>query len=92
MKFADDSKLWGRVNSQDDIAKMQGDLNTLNIWANENLMPFNVEKCKVMHIGKNNNKAKYTLMNETIHETIEEKDLGVFFTNSFKPSLNCNSL
>src|SRR6266516_3753228 len=43
-----------------------------------------------MHIGKNNEKIDYKLMGSILSKTTEEKDLGVFVSENFKPTLNCN--
>src|SRR6266516_4567772 len=53
-------------------------------------MPFNVGKCRVMLLGVKNMKAKYKLLVQSIEETIEEKDLGVIFSDTFKPTINCS--
>ena len=54
-------------------------------------MPFNVNNfCKVIHVGKKNVNMDYTLMGLMIPKAKEEKDLGVFFLDKFKPSYNCN--
>jgi len=58
LKFADDTKIWGRVDSDDERNSMQNDINTLETWSCNNDMPFNVNKCKVMHLGKNNSKKE----------------------------------
>ena len=46
-----------------------------------NTSPFNEEKCKVMHLGRNNHKYKYVIAssgtNTTLGETTNERDLGV---------------
>jgi len=90
LKFADDSKLWGSVNSPEEISSMKEDLIKLWEWSDKNSMPFNVSKCKVMHIGRKNSREKYQLKGQQISETKEEKDLGVVFTENFKPSVNCS--
>ena len=90
LKFADDTKLWGAVDSVEGIMRLQNDLDIISNWSKENLMPFNVSKCKVMHIGSRNTRASYSIMNQKNSETKDEKDLGVFFTETFKPSLYCN--
>jgi len=90
LKFADDSKLWGRVDNIQDRNILQNDLNILGEWAQKNQMPFNVEKCKVMHIGKKNAKVDYFLGGSKISSTSEEKDLGVYFSETFKSKLNCD--
>ena len=87
--FADDTKLFRTVKSIDDCNILQNDLDTLSQWTNEWLLSFNVDKCKVMHIGKNNPKLEYTMRteneNKILIETRDEKDLGVWITNYLKP-------
>jgi len=76
LKFADDTKIWGTVDSKMERENMQQDMDTLSEWAKRNLMPFNVDKCKVMHIGKKNPKEKYRLMDKFIPVAREEKIWG----------------
>ncbi len=90
LKFADDTKMWGRVSSSEDRVKMHGDLKALELWSEVNQMPFNICKCKVIHIGKKNTREIYKLKNKEIVEVSEEKDLGVWVTGSMKPTLNCD--
>jgi uncharacterized protein YktA (UPF0223 family) len=92
LKFADDTKLWGKAKTEQDRLSLQHDLNVLGEWATKNELPFNVTKCKVMHVGKKNLKEDYTLMGQVIPKTTDEKDLGVFFSESFKPTFNCNKV
>ena len=92
--FADDTKLnvllnlFRTVKTIDDCNILQNDLNTLSQWTNDWLLSFNVDKCKVMHIGKNNPKLDYTMRTENenrmLIETSEENDLGVWITNDLK--------
>ena len=86
--FEDDTKLFRTVKSIDDCKILQNDLNTLSQWTNDWLLSFNVDKCKVMHIGKNNPKLDYTMRSENenriLIETSEEKNLGVWITNDLK--------
>ena len=46
-------------------------------WAKKWKMEFNVEKCKILHIGSNNPKHKYSMDEKELIETVEEKDLGI---------------
>ncbi len=61
-KFADDTKITSKVISILDKELLQRDLDKLSNWARDWQMNFNVENCKVMHIGINNDSVKY-LMN-----------------------------
>ena len=49
--FADDTKLWNTIQHESDSQEMQEDLDTLREWSNKWLLDFNIEKCKVMHVG-----------------------------------------
>jgi len=49
LKFADDTKVFGKVMDDKDKCKLQEDLNKLVSWAQRWKMEFNVTKCKVMH-------------------------------------------
>ena len=54
--------------------------NKLQQWSEMWLMPFNIDKCSVMHIGYKNNKSDYYLNNTKLHVIEKEKDLGVHVT------------
>ena len=82
--FADDSKLLEKINTPAEVSKMQNDLKTLENWSTKNSMPFNVSKCKVMHLGKKNTRQEYILNEVRITKTKDEKDLGVFFLQIVK--------
>ena len=49
LKFADDTKLFGIVN--EDRAAIQRDLTCLVEWSEKWLMPFNTDKCVVLHLA-----------------------------------------
>ena len=49
-KFADDTKVLGGVSSQKDISDLRY-VKKLVEWSLKWQMEFNVEKCKVMHVG-----------------------------------------
>jgi len=79
LKFADDSKLFEKVNNDSNR-----DLHSLVEWSDKWQMAFNTEKCKMMHLGKQNKKFDYYMNNQKIGcGTVvnEEKDLGVLITD-----------
>jgi ribonuclease P/MRP protein subunit RPP40 len=49
--YEDDTKLLAIINSDDDHAQLQGDLNSINVWTHKWLMELNFKKCKFMHTG-----------------------------------------
>ena len=49
LKFADDTKMFRRVESQEDRHQLQVDLNKLVKWAEKWQILFNKDKCKFLH-------------------------------------------
>ena len=88
-KFADDTKITSKVTSTSQWQQLQADLNKLTSWAETWQMKFNIEKCKVLHIGSNNVQARYVMNNMPLSSTEKEKDLGVVVSNDLKPSTHC---
>jgi len=86
LKFADDTKVFGSVSSQDQIESLRSDLVSLCKWSEEWLMLFNVDKCKVMHFG---NEASYSINGVTLGVLNEEKDLGVIVQDDLKVTKQC---
>jgi len=84
LKFADDTKVFGKISDGSDSESFQEDLNTLANWADKWKMEFNVRKCKLMHVGRNKANFKYTVKGNTLHETSLEKDLGVMIMDDGK--------
>jgi hypothetical protein len=89
LKFADDTKLAGAVMTEDDVKKLQDDLNRLYQWSIDWQMLFNVDKCKVIQFGFNNRKASYSMGNNVLESVTEERDLGVIIHQSLKSSSQC---
>jgi len=55
-------------------------------------MLFNVDKCKVMHFGRNNRQLNYTLDSKMLQKVHEEKDLGIVVLDDLKASLQCTQV
>ena len=89
LKFADDTKLVGRIRGPEDIAKLQKDIDALVEWARTWRMRFNIDKCKIIHVGRNNTHANYRMDDTTLQKVTEEKDLGVTISDDLKPSKHC---
>ncbi|CAM5136677.1 unnamed protein product [Natator depressus] len=85
-KFADDTKLLKIVKSQADCEELQKALSKLGDWATKWQMKFNIDKCKVMHIGKHHPNYTYKMMGSKLAVTTQERDLGVIVDSSLKTS------
>jgi len=81
LKFADDSKLFGKVNNDSDRDVIQQDLHSLVEWSDKWKM--------VMHLGKQNKRFDYYMNNQKLDVVNEEKDLGVLITDDLKSSSQC---
>jgi len=63
---------------------MRADLRNLVVWSQEWQMLFNVEKCKVMHLGYNNPKVNYVVDATQLQVVSEERDFGIIVSDDLK--------
>ena len=76
--FADDTKLFSAINSDDDSKILQLSIDNIVEWSKTWLLEFNNAKCKVLHLGKNNPHLNYFMPDGNLLESSEaEKDLGI---------------
>ena len=64
--YADDTKVLAKISKDhetEDTQFMQNDINKIVEWTNRWLMRLNINKCKIMHICKNNKQHNYTMNN-----------------------------
>ena len=80
--FADDTKLSNTIGRLEDASYLQSDLDSIVQWSKKWSLRFNPQKCKVLHLGKHNEKFSYSMMedgNRIILDQVPfEKDLGVY--------------
>ena len=79
--FADDTKIYNNCNFHN---VLQEDLSNLTCWSNKWLLPFNVDKCKVIHYGKANPIVEYIMDDNVLSSDTSIKDLGILFQNNLK--------
>ena len=89
-KFADDTKLWGKVNTPAGRDRIQADLDRLEKWADLNRMRFNKDKCRVLHLGRGNQHYGYRLGAAPLGSTEAERDLGVKIDSRMNMSRQCD--
>ena len=86
LKFADDTKIFSKVATQEEINHLQEDLNKLYHWSLEWQMLFNLDKCKCIHLGHGNNNKEFRLRGQEINSVDQEKNLRVLTCNTLSPS------
>ena len=84
--FADDAKLFCSVHLRDETnnKSLQEDINALMEWSNKWQLPFNIGKCKCLHIGCCNPCWRYKMDGKFLDDIVEEKDLGVLIDKDLK--------
>ena len=87
---ADDTKIHGPFNNSQDGDKLQKDLDALVDWADTWQLRFNADKCKVHHMGKNNEQCCYKMRKHgssdrvTLEKSERERALGVQVNNDLR--------
>lgn len=84
--FADDTKVFRRINSNQDRIKLQEDINNLLDWSKKWLLIFHPDKCVFMNItcGSDKKLSSYKMGDHTLSESKCEKDIGVHIDNNLK--------
>jgi len=86
--FADDTKLYVDTSKPGNSTRLQNDISALDDWALNWQLSFNTGKCKIMHIGNNNRKDKYYMLQDGVNRLLEtsdlEKDIGVYVDDELK--------
>ena len=87
MLYADDTKIWREMATEEDHKTMQRDIDYLLDWALRNNMKFHPGKCKVLSVSKSQSpfigilpfiQHFYTMGDLVLDYTESEKDLGIF--------------
>ncbi len=61
LKFVDDKKIGNFIVDERDRLNLQEDLRKISQWSERWEMPFNVNKCHILHVGTRNHKFDYEM-------------------------------
>ena len=83
-KFADDTKLWKRVDKPELRLQVQEDINKLAEWSDMWMMPFNTSKCTVMHLWCHNRNHQYVMDGNQITPVSLQRDLAILTSSDLR--------
>ena len=89
LKFADDTNVFRKVNTDGDKQHLKNDLDRLVKWSEKWQMLLNFGKCKCLHTGHGNFDVNYKMGETFLGTTVTEKDLGVTTSADMKVSEQC---
>ena len=75
--FADDTKAYNSINNPEDIINLQNVIDEMFLWTQKWLLKFYKDKCKILHIGKNNPKHEYSIGPEFDKSKLDTTHLAV---------------
>ena len=74
LKFADDTKVFRKVNIDGDKQHLQNDLDRLVKWSEKWQILLNFLKCKCLHTGHRNLYVNYKIGDIVLGTTVKKKD------------------
>ena len=83
--FADDAKVFMKINNVNDCKRLQSDIDSLSSWCNVWKINLNISKCMVMKFSLKRSLAVnfvYFICETVLPSVNEIKDLGVIFTSN----------
>lgn len=100
--YADDLKVFRRIDGFEDAVLLQDDLRSLELWCRQNNLKMNINKCHIIHFHRRVNPYlhDYELGSDRLPSVNTVRDLGIIFSFdlSFKEhivsvvSAACNTL
>ena len=82
--FADDTKIYRSVSPSSGFIELQKDLEAVTLWSEKWQLPFNVSKCKAIHVVSQNPCHIYEMGGANMDQTDIEKDLGIRINSELK--------
>jgi len=82
--FADDVKMYAIINDVNDSVLLQEGLDALYAWSDLWQLPLSLQKCTILHLGRNNTHHNYSVNNVSLPDVTVVTDLGVLVDNNLR--------
>lgn len=94
LMYADDLKLFSKINSIDDCIRLQKNLDKVSDWCIKYKLPLNSQKCNVMSYTRKLNTISYdyTINDTILHRPETLRDLGVVFDKTLSFNVHINTI
>ena len=92
--YADDTKIWRKIDSESDQQMLQLDIDKLYYWSLQNKIRFHPNKCKVMHVTLKHKpySFSYYMNGQALESVTSERDLGVIVSHNLKWNMHHNTI
>lgn len=92
--YADDLKIFKRIDTLDDCLLMQQDLDRFGEWCNRNDLTLNIDKCSIMQFYRIQNPIifDYSVNSVILNRCNNVKDLGVTFDRKLSFNLHIENI
>ncbi|CAB4036292.1 RNA-directed DNA polymerase from mobile element jockey, partial [Paramuricea clavata] len=92
--YADDTKVYKSIKSEDDCQILQHALTSLECWSHDNNLDFNQSKCKVLTITRKKTPLVhvYHMNSKELLRVDKEKDLGVCVSANFNWDVHIHTI
>jgi hypothetical protein len=92
--FADDMKIWAKVESVGDCRSLQKDIDAIHNWSINNHLFFNIGKCSVVTFTRRSESLNfdYKMNNIPLNRKTEIRDLGILFDQQLRFIAHINNI
>jgi len=92
--YADDLKIYSKINTDNDCRLLQKDLNTFYNYCSENKLYLNLDKCLQISFTRRKNPifCRYTINDVPLNSVNSVRDLGVCFDSKLKFDIHVDTI
>ena len=92
--YADDSKMYRVISTQEDLSTFQSDVDKISDWCKMNKMRINTKKCKIMRITRKKSPlvGEYNIEGQPLESVNVYKDLGLFTARTCRDLKDIDSM